>query len=134
VAVLTVFFDEPFWVGVFERDAPGGLMVARVVFGAEPSDAEVHAMLERWRGLPWRAAAVGDAPLRRCWSPKRAQREAARAAASPAPSTRAHEAMRLVLEAQARERAVRSREEMRLQAERRYRQRREKQKKHHRGR
>jgi hypothetical protein len=42
-----VFFDEPFWVGVFERDVPGGLMVARVVFGAEPSEAEVHAALER---------------------------------------------------------------------------------------
>ncbi len=134
MAVLTVYFDAPFWVGVFERDEAGGLAVARVVFGAEPSDAQVYAALDLWRGLAWKTAAVGDSPPRRQKSPKRVQREAARAAAAPAPSTRAQEAMRLALEAQKREHKVRSREEAEREVERRYRLRREKQKRRHRGR
>lgn len=38
---LTVFFDDPFWVGVFERHDEGLLETSRVVFGAEPKDYEV---------------------------------------------------------------------------------------------
>lgn len=38
---LTVFFEDPFWVGVFERIADGKLSVCKVTFGAEPKDYEV---------------------------------------------------------------------------------------------
>ena len=38
---LTVFFEEPFWVGVFERIADGKLSVCKVTFGAEPKDYEI---------------------------------------------------------------------------------------------
>ena len=31
---LTVFFEEPFWVGIFERIEDGKLSVAKVTFGA----------------------------------------------------------------------------------------------------
>ena len=33
---LTVFFEDPFWVGVFEHIEDGKLSVAKVTFGAEP--------------------------------------------------------------------------------------------------
>ena len=36
---LTVFFEEPFWVGVFERIENGKLSAAKVTFGAEPKAA-----------------------------------------------------------------------------------------------
>jgi NADP-reducing hydrogenase subunit HndD len=42
VGKLSVFFDEPFWVGVFERIEDGKLSVAKVTFGAEPKDYEVY--------------------------------------------------------------------------------------------
>lgn len=38
---LTVFFDDPFWVGVFERIEDGKLSVTKITFGAEPKDYEV---------------------------------------------------------------------------------------------
>ena len=38
---LTVFFEGPFWVGVFERISGGKLSVCKVTFGAEPKDYEV---------------------------------------------------------------------------------------------
>lgn len=44
---LTVFFEDPFWVGVFERQAQGALTVCKVTFGAEPKDGEVYAFVLR---------------------------------------------------------------------------------------
>ena len=41
---LTVYFEEPFWVGVFERIEDGKLSVAKVIFGAEPKDYEVQEL------------------------------------------------------------------------------------------
>lgn len=35
---LTVFFEKPFWVGVFERIEDGKLSVTKVTFGTEPKD------------------------------------------------------------------------------------------------
>ena len=32
---LTVFFEEPFWVGIFERIEDGKLSAAKVTFGAD---------------------------------------------------------------------------------------------------
>ena len=42
---LTVFFEEPFWVGVFERVSDGNLSVCKVTFGAEPKDYEIYELL-----------------------------------------------------------------------------------------
>jgi hypothetical protein len=36
----TVYFDDPFWVGIFERNDENGYSAARFVFGSEPGDAE----------------------------------------------------------------------------------------------
>ncbi len=33
---LTVFFKEPFWIGIFERISEGKLSVCKVTFEAEP--------------------------------------------------------------------------------------------------
>lgn len=38
---LTVFFEAPFWVGVFERFEGGTLSVCKITFGAEPKDYDV---------------------------------------------------------------------------------------------
>ena len=44
---LTVYFEEPFWIGVFERIEDGKLSVAKVVFGAEPKDYEVQEYIRK---------------------------------------------------------------------------------------
>ena len=38
---LTVYFEDPFWVGLFEKVWQGKLSVCKVTFGAEPKDYEV---------------------------------------------------------------------------------------------
>lgn len=35
---LTVFFDDPFWVGVFMRVEDDRIAACKVMFGAEPRD------------------------------------------------------------------------------------------------
>lgn len=38
IGKLTVYFEDPFWIGVFERMEVGKLSVCKVTFGAEPKD------------------------------------------------------------------------------------------------
>ena len=45
---LTVYFEEPFWVGIFERTEDGKLFVAKVTFGAEPKDYEVLEYVQKY--------------------------------------------------------------------------------------
>lgn len=42
---LTVYFENPFWVGVFERISDGTLSVSKVTFGAEPRDYEIFEFI-----------------------------------------------------------------------------------------
>ena len=44
---LTVYFAEPFRVGVFERMENGRLSVCKVTFGADPKDHEVWEFVLR---------------------------------------------------------------------------------------
>ena len=44
---LTVFFEDPFWVGVFERVDDGKLSVCKVTFGAEPKDYDIWEFVLR---------------------------------------------------------------------------------------
>ncbi|GFZ34549.1 hypothetical protein CSC2_50750 [Clostridium zeae] len=42
---LTILFNEPFWVGIFEVMEDYELKVCKVTFGAEPRDQEVHEFI-----------------------------------------------------------------------------------------
>lgn len=44
---LIVFFENPFWVGVFEQISDGKLSVCKVTFGAEPKDYEVNNFIQK---------------------------------------------------------------------------------------
>lgn len=44
---LMVYFEDPFWVGVFERIEDGKLSVSKVTFGAEPKDYEVQEYIQK---------------------------------------------------------------------------------------
>lgn len=44
---LTVYFEDPFWVGVFERTENEKLSACKITFGAEPKDYEVWEFVLR---------------------------------------------------------------------------------------
>ena len=69
---LTVFFEDPFWVGVFELIEDGKLSVCKVTFGAEPKDyAVLEYVLQHYYELNFSPAVqvesrhVADNPKRR---------------------------------------------------------------------
>lgn len=91
---FTVLCQPPFWVGVAERWDEEGYSAARVVFGAEPTDAQLYQWLERgWHRLNFSPAAEGERPVKERKNPKRAQREAGEATRTQGISTRAQEAL-----------------------------------------
>lgn len=88
-ARLTVWFADPFWVGVYEREAEGRLEVCRHTFGAEPKDGEVWQwLLSAWRGLDFSPAV--EAPRRPSGreNPKRAGGRRGTVQRKPAPARR----------------------------------------------
>ena len=73
---LTVYFEAPFWIGVFERIADGKLTACKVTFGAEPKDSEVwEFVLRHYYELRF-SPAVEAAPKPPPDNPKRRQRDA----------------------------------------------------------
>ena len=51
-STLTILFQDPFWIGLYEREEDGQYQACRIVFGAEPRDQEVYLfLLENWRKL-----------------------------------------------------------------------------------
>ena len=76
---LTVFFEAPFWVGVFERFEGGTLSVCKITFGAEPKDYGVLSyVLKNYARLRF-SPAVAAAVRQDAANPKRIQREIRRA-------------------------------------------------------
>jgi hypothetical protein len=44
---LTVLFEEPFWIGIFERSYAGQYEACKVTFGAEPKENELYEFILR---------------------------------------------------------------------------------------
>lgn len=132
-----VFFEGPFWVGILEgQDDEGGLVVARHVFGAEPTNPELLAfMLHDFHRMRRTRTALPGAPLHEEAAPgaKRALREAARELASP-PSSRSRAALAAAHEAASASSKASRRDAKAAEAERRFSLRAAKRKERHRGR
>ena len=73
---LTVYFEEPFWVGVFEHIEDGKLSVAKVIFGAEPKDYEVQEYIQKYYSDLKFSMAVDTAVKDISRNSKRMQRQA----------------------------------------------------------
>lgn len=118
VGSFTVLFQPPFWVGIAERWEAEGYSVARVVFGPEPTDAQIYQWLEReWHRLNFSPAVEGERPAAERKNPKRVQRETRTATRDRGISTRAQETLSRQREQEGltRKRACRSRREQERQ-------------------
>ena len=117
---LTVYFEEPFWVGIFERIEDGKLSVAKVTFGAEPKDYEVKEYIQKYYfGLkfsPAVEAVVKD--IKR--NPKRMQREAKKQMLETGIVTKSQQALKLQQEQNKQVRKRRSRARKQADAKRLY--------------
>ena len=132
-STLTVYHDGQFWVGLAEHVENGRYGVARIVFGAEPSDEEIlRFVASEWEKLSF----FGDDPTesdKPAKNPKRRAREAAKALKQPAMSTKAQLALANQREAMKRESAHARSRRRADEAEARFEQRKLKRKQKHRG-
>ena len=130
---LIVFFEEPFWVGVFERVSEGRLSVCKVTFGAEPKDYEVYDFVlknyYRLRFSPAVATDVKEAGR----NPKRVQREVQKQVQNTGIGTKSQQALKLQQEQLKIERKIVCREQREAEKERRFELRKIKRKEKHRG-
>ena len=131
---LTVFFEEPFWVGVFERISEGRLSVCKVTFGAEPKDYEVYDfLLKNYNRLRFSPAV--EAEVREIGrNPKRIQREVHRQIQSTGIGTKSQQALKLQQEQLKTERKTVSREQREAEKQRQFELKQQKRKEKHRGR
>ena len=119
-ASLTVFFEDPFWVGVFERRIGKKLSVCKVTFGAEPKDCEVlEFVLNHYYELSFSPAITVES-RQTADNPKRRQREARKQMEQSGISTKSQEALRLQREEMKTERRQTSREEREEEEARRF--------------
>ena len=83
-AKLTVFFEEPFWVGVYERTESGQVEACRVVFGAEPKDYEVYDfLLKHWDSMRFSPPVAAEGIPSQIRNPKRRGAQQSRRFATP---------------------------------------------------
>ena len=118
---ITVYFDDPFWAMLYEREGEGWYEASRTVFGAEPKDCEVYAfLLQNWRWLRFSPPVQAGERTHRPDNPKRRQRAARRAVEQAGMGTKAQQALAAQREQGKQACRVRTREEKEREAEERY--------------
>ena len=131
---LTVFFEDPFWVGVFECISEGRLSVCKVTFGAEPKDYEIYDfVLKNYYRLRFSPMIETVVKVTRR-NPKRVQREARRQVENVGIGTKSQQVLKLQKEIQKVERRTLSRERQEAEKERRFELKQQKRKEKYRGR
>lgn len=113
-----MYFDDPFWVGVFERMEGGKLSAAKVAFGTEPKDYKVYEfILKHYCSLPFSpavTAAVKEPPR----NPKRVQRGIRKQLRDTGIGIKSQQALKLQQEQNKQGRKVKSREQKQKEAKR----------------
>ena len=131
---LNVFFEETFWVGVFEKIYDGKYEASKVVFGAEPKDYELFDfILKDFYNLRFSNALCIETVEKRRVNPKRYQREIKKEIANKGVGTKAQLAMQLQHEINKTERKIGSKEEKEEEKQKRFELRQQKKNNKHKG-
>ena len=133
IGALTVYFESPFWVGVFERIEDGKLSVCKVTFGVEPKDYEVlEFVLQHYYELKF--SPTIEANVKRIAdNPKRRSRNIRKQLRNVGIGTKSQQALAAQREESKIEYKRASKEERELEQQRKYEMRKQKRKEKHRG-
>ncbi|MDD6062810.1 MAG: YjdF family protein [Oscillospiraceae bacterium] len=134
ISRLTVYFEDPFWVGIFERVEDGKLSACKVTFGAEPKDGEVYDFVLRHYSSLRFSPAVEAHVKQDKRNPKRLQRDVKKQLQNCAAGTKAQQALQLQREQNKQERKTKSRAEKLAEQQRLFALKQQKKKQKHRGR
>ena len=109
---LTILFEAPFWIGLYERTDSGKYEVCKITFGSEPKDYEVYDfLLKNWHKLKFSPPIQTEVAIERKINPKRMQREIQSQLQDKGIGTKAQQALKLQHEQCKLERKTKSREQ-----------------------
>ena len=130
---LTVFFEKPFWVGIFEKIENKKISVCKVTFGTEPKDYEIYDfILTHYCNLQYRLAI--DAIVKETKkNPKRMQREVKKQLKEIGIGTKSQQALKQQQELTKTERKLKRKQQKEVKAEQLFEQKQQKKKEKHRG-
>lgn len=132
--ILHIFFEDPFWIGVFERQEDGRMSVCKVTFGSEPRDTQVYDFLLR-EFYHLKFSPEVTAPARReIRNPKRAQRAVHRQMEHTGLGTKSQQALQLQREQEKAERKETSKARREVEARLKFERKQQKRREKHRGR
>lgn len=130
---LTVYFDAPFWVGVYERISDGKLDACKITFGTEPKEYEVYDFIPK-HYYELRFSPAVEADLNKAAkNPKRIHREVNKQLQNMGIGTKSQQALKLQREQAKSERKATSHEQKEEIKRRRFEQKQQKKKAKHKG-
>lgn len=132
---LTILFDPPFWIGLYERTEPFRYEVCKITFGAEPKDYEVYDfLLKNWGQLHFTAAMGTAMPVEKRVNPKRMRRMIRmQVQQNTGIGTKAQQALKAQQEQRKREHKTYARKRQEMEKQRQFALREKKRKNKHRG-
>ncbi|OOM09321.1 YjdF family protein [Clostridium saccharobutylicum] len=123
VIKLTVLFDAPFWIGIFEIVENTEYKVCKVTFGAEPKDEETYEfILHKFYKLRFSHSilSLDNNFIEKKQNPKRLQREIKKETSNKGIGTKAQIAMKLQHEQNKIERKKKSKEQKEKEEQRKF--------------
>ncbi|MCT4509095.1 MAG: YjdF family protein [Tepidibacter sp.] len=108
---LTVLFENPFWIGIFERTYNEKYEVSRIVFGPEPKDYDIYEfILQEFKNIRFSKPINADKKTDKRINPKRLQRKIKKDVSDNGIGTKAQLAIKLQHEANKIEKKKKSKE------------------------
>lgn len=133
-ACLTVLFEAPFWIALYEREEDGTYEACKVTFGAEPKDYEVYSFfLKHWNELKFSPQVQAEKKTVHS-NPKRLQREIRKQISPSGMGTKAQQALKRQQELSKTERKSRIRQKKQTEKQLQFELHQKKKKEKHRGR
>lgn len=131
----TVRFEEPFWVGFFERWDETVYSVCRIVFGKEPKISELNEwMLANYSKLPFKEQKLEEDLIKpQKINPKKLKKQIAREVSGKYQGTKAQQALKSLHDEEKMERKKVSKAQKEEMLQRRFEQKQEKKKQKKRG-
>ena len=130
---LTVFFENPFWVGIFEDFENDNLSVCKVTFGSEPKEYEIYDfILKKFYNLRFSNEMKSNF-REKAKNPKRRQREIKKELQSKKFLKKSEEILKLQYKENKKERKVKTKQEKELEKQRKFLLKQEKKKQKHKG-
>jgi len=134
VSSITVLFDEPFWIAIYERQLDNKYEACKITFGAEPKDYEVYDyLLKNYESLKFSPAIKTKVLADKNVNPKRMQRLVNKQLNSVGIGTKAQQALKLMQEQSKQDRKVFSKQKREEEKERKFELKSAKRKEKHKG-